>query len=245
MPATTWWSVLVEFAAAEVSGGPLATQDERFDLFADAVEEHDGVVGGGGTNYSVRLSVLAEDAAVAAMQGRDVAWKAARRSDLPEWPCVRLEAVEQETLATELEGETLPQLVGAAEVARMLDVSRQRLAELRNGKADFPRPIADLASGPVWLRPAITLWAAGWERRPGRPRGAAQTVGVAAVGNAIAANLSTSLGRGVTMAGGKKGGGSKGGGKIGRSATTGRFVKQSTVKRHPDKTVNESRGKSK
>jgi len=35
------------------------------------------------------------------------------------------------------------------------------------------------------------------------------------------------------------------GGKRGRSAATGRFVKQSTVKRHPTTTVNESTGKKK
>lgn len=33
--------------------------------------------------------------------------------------------------------------------------------------------------------------------------------------------------------------------KQGRSAITGRFVKQSTVKRHPKTTVNETKGKSK
>lgn len=32
-------------------------------------------------------------------------------------------------------------------------------------------------------------------------------------------------------------------GKRGRSAVTGRFVKQSTVKRHPKTTINESIGK--
>jgi len=35
----------------------------------------------------------------------------------------------------------------------------------------------------------------------------------------------------------------KGTGKTGRSAITGRFVKQSTVKSHPKTTVNESRQK--
>jgi hypothetical protein len=35
------------------------------------------------------------------------------------------------------------------------------------------------------------------------------------------------------------------GGKRGRSAKTGQFVKQSTVKRNPDSTVNESTGKKK
>jgi hypothetical protein len=49
------------------------------------------------------------------------------------------------------------------------------------------------------------------------------------------------------MAGNSKssGGGSKGSsGKQGRSAITGRFVKQSTVRRHPNTTTNESRKKS-
>lgn len=46
------------------------------------------------------------------------------------------------------------------------------------------------------------------------------------------------------MAKGKSGAGS--GGKRGCSAVTGKFVKQSTVKRHPRTTVNESaRGKKK
>lgn len=34
--------------------------------------------------------------------------------------------------------------------------------------------------------------------------------------------------------------GSGGSGKRGRSAVTGKFVKQPTVRRHPDKTVNET-----
>lgn len=167
MPSTTWWSVLVEYVTKSTDV-QLATQDDRLDVFADAVEEHDGVIGGGG--YSVRLSVRAEDAAVAAFQAREIAWKAARIADLPEWPCVRLEAVAHETLREELDAVELPKLAGAAEVSRTLAISRQRLAELRASKSNFPRPVAELASGPVWLQPAIERWAAEWDRRPGRPR---------------------------------------------------------------------------
>lgn len=39
--------------------------------------------------------------------------------------------------------------------------------------------------------------------------------------------------------------GSGGSGNRGRSAITGRFVKQSTVRRHPNTTVNEKTGKKK
>lgn len=44
------------------------------------------------------------------------------------------------------------------------------------------------------------------------------------------------------MAAKKSAGGS---GKQGRSAITGKYVKQSTVRRHPNTTVNESRSKKK
>ena len=42
-----------------------------------------------------------------------------------------------------------------------------------------------------------------------------------------------------------KRGSPSGGGKRGRSAATGKFVKQSTVRRSPTTTVNESTGKGK
>lgn len=232
MPATTWWSVLVEFAPT--GEGRLATQDDRFDLFADAVEEHDGVVGGGGGSYSVRLSVLGEDAAVAALHGRDLAWKAARRSDLPEWPCVRLEAIAHDSLAAELEVERLPQLVGSAEVTKILNVSRQRVAELRSAKVDFPRPVAELAAGPVWMRPAIELWKAGWDRSPGRRKATADV-------------QSSSTSTRQTLKVGHRGGASRmepsNSGKSYRSARTGRFVTKAVAKRTPDTAVGEGPGK--
>lgn len=235
VPATTWWSVLVEFAAAK-EAGLLPTQDERFDLFADAVEEHDGVVGGGGNGYCVRLSVHADDAAMAALHGRDLAWKAARRADLPEWPCVRLEAIAHDELAQELERVALPTLLGAAEVTRLLNVSRQRLAELRAAKLDFPRPIAELAAGPVWLQPAIHAWTAGWERRPGRPRNPETVVSTSTAPSSMVYGFNTSGGKEVMKM--------AKGGKVYRSAKTGRFVTKTTAKRSPSTTVGETRGKS-
>ncbi len=47
------------------------------------------------------------------------------------------------------------------------------------------------------------------------------------------------------MPGKAKSGGSSSSGQRGRSAITGQFVKQSTVKRHPNTTVNESTKKGK
>lgn len=264
MPSTTWWSVLVEHVT-ESTGGQLATLDERLDVFADAVEEHDGVVGGGGSSYSVRLSVRAEDAAMAAVHAREIAWKAARLADLPEWPCVHLDAVAHDSLRGVLDAVALPEVVGAAEVSRILSISRQRLAELRSKKVDFPRPLADLAAGPVWLRPAIDRWAAGWDRRPGRPRQSVEALkpqrdagrrlpqpaiaarsgqaaaAVPATSALVASSVGTtrraSTGKGVTTMS------TKSGGKSYRSAKSGRFVTKATAKRSPATTVAESRTK--
>jgi predicted DNA-binding transcriptional regulator AlpA len=55
--------------------------------------------------------------------------------------------------------------VGSAEVASLLGISRQRLAQIVAEKDDFPQPEAVLSSGRIWLREAIEGWAA---RNPGR-----------------------------------------------------------------------------
>jgi len=50
------------------------------------------------------------------------------------------------------------QLVGAHEIRAMLgSVSRQRAYQLTS-RADFPRPVADLAQGKVWRRHDVQGW---------------------------------------------------------------------------------------
>jgi predicted DNA-binding transcriptional regulator AlpA len=62
-------------------------------------------------------------------------------------------------------------LVGAAEVARILGVSRQRVAQLVVSAPDFPRAEVELAGGRVWSRRDIEAWVAAHpDRGPGRPR---------------------------------------------------------------------------
>lgn len=48
-------------------------------------------------------------------------------------------------------------LVGAAEIAEMLGVSRQRVTQL-TGRADFPEPVARLAMGKVWRLEDVEEW---------------------------------------------------------------------------------------
>jgi predicted DNA-binding transcriptional regulator AlpA len=62
-------------------------------------------------------------------------------------------------------------LVGAAEVARILGVSRQRVAQLVASAPAFPRAEVELAGGRVWSLREIEAWAAAHpDRGPGRKR---------------------------------------------------------------------------
>ena len=50
-------------------------------------------------------------------------------------------------------------LVGVAEVALLLGVSRQRVHQLVGSQADFPEPVAVLSAGKIWLRRDVLAWA--------------------------------------------------------------------------------------
>jgi hypothetical protein len=65
-----------------------------------------------------------------------------------------------------------PEVVGVAEVASMLGVSKQRVSELARSRT-FPPPLYELAAGPVWVKGSIETFVEKWERKPGRPRKAA------------------------------------------------------------------------
>jgi predicted DNA-binding transcriptional regulator AlpA len=50
-------------------------------------------------------------------------------------------------------------LVGVAEVAQLLGVTRQRVNRIVLTHADFPAPEAELSAGRVWKRSDIEAWA--------------------------------------------------------------------------------------
>lgn len=52
------------------------------------------------------------------------------------------------------------ELVGVAEIADRLGVSKQVVVNWRTRKPTFPRPVAELKSGPVWAKQAVLAWAA-------------------------------------------------------------------------------------
>jgi predicted DNA-binding transcriptional regulator AlpA len=55
-------------------------------------------------------------------------------------------------------------LVGVAEIAEMLGVSRQRVDAIIRTHEDFPMPEAELSAGRIWKRRDVEDWA----RRTGR-----------------------------------------------------------------------------
>jgi len=162
----TWWSVLVEAAGDD---GELEHGDPRLDMLADAVSEWSGVATGGDERYGARISVEASVPLDACRTALDLFHKVAAAAQLPEWPIARVEAITEEELELELERPPMPALAGVAEAASILDVTKQRISQLRAEHTDFPRPIMQLASGPVWLEAAIYAFAERWERKPGRP----------------------------------------------------------------------------
>jgi predicted DNA-binding transcriptional regulator AlpA len=56
--------------------------------------------------------------------------------------------------------------VGVAEIAEILGVSRQRVHALLKTHDDFPRPVADLSAGKIWLRSDVERWGRAAGRLP-------------------------------------------------------------------------------
>lgn len=56
-------------------------------------------------------------------------------------------------------------LVGVAEIAEILGVSRQRVHAISKTHDDFPAPVAELSAGRIWLRKDIESWVR--QTRPG------------------------------------------------------------------------------
>jgi predicted DNA-binding transcriptional regulator AlpA len=82
---------------------------------------------------------------------------------------VGIEMYTEEELDRLNETPNYPEVVGVAEVAALLGVSKQRVSELARSRT-FPRPLYELAAGPIWVKPTIQAFVEKWERKPGRPR---------------------------------------------------------------------------
>ena len=59
-------------------------------------------------------------------------------------------------------------LLGLTEISKLLAVSK-RTASRYAAREDFPKPVAELAMGPVWLTDDVEGWIARTPVRRGRP----------------------------------------------------------------------------
>lgn len=59
----------------------------------------------------------------------------------------------------EPEPEPSERLLGLSEVADLLQTTRPTVANWRTRRGNFPAPVADLKSGPIWRQADILDWA--------------------------------------------------------------------------------------
>lgn len=158
------WSVNVE----ATHPGSQRVDQHAVEVLMELLDDHHvGGVAVSPGRYGCRFDVDAPTPAEAATEADEVFRKAVAAAGLPAWPVVRLEAVTVEELDVDLARATFPRLVGVAELAEILGVSRARASELASSSPDFPPPTVRLASGRVWTEPSVRRFVEAWRRRPG------------------------------------------------------------------------------
>ena len=163
----TEWSVTLGFEHAIPADQATDTVDDLLEVLAPA----HAAARLKGRALRVQLTVKASSMRSAMDKALTLMQEALRAVGIRTADIYAATAETMEELAREQEAPNYPDLVGVAELAALLDVTRQRASELARAGRGFPRPIAFLASGPVWDKTMIARYVAGWERRPGgRPK---------------------------------------------------------------------------
>lgn len=169
----TEWSVAIEAAAGADAGGDTVDVEELWRL-VDALAGHGPAVGGGGDRYDVQFSVDAADVGAAMTKALRLWRRAVAAAGLPPWPIVRSELLTAAEQDADL-ARPQPVLVGVSEIAGLLGTTRNRAWQVTR-KPDFPRPLADLAGGPVWALPMVARFLEEWPRRRGPAPGSKRSV---------------------------------------------------------------------
>ena len=161
----------------EAWGGGIASYDEEAlwelgpllsELGAAApVASIGGLAGGPGATFDLPRSPNAD---IGELVGAAVALfeLACSKVGFEHGGIARVEILDERLADLELSREP-ERYLGVTEIAELLGVSRQRVAQLRE-REDFPAPVAELAAGPVWTRTSLDRFVVAWPRRPGRPR---------------------------------------------------------------------------
>jgi hypothetical protein len=158
------WSV--ELEAVGGADGQVLDED-RIDDLVEVLSQDSAAVSYLPDRYSVRLSVQADDIRGAVQEAIQRVSAAVERSGLPSWPFVQVTAQTAEELDRDLAHPTIPELLGVAELAERLGVTKQRASNLAKDSC-FPKPLTVLASGPIWAESTVARYTATWARRPGR-----------------------------------------------------------------------------
>ncbi len=106
--------------------------------------------------------------------GQNPAYKPTRHHFTPR-PCPPSDQDAIEEWDSSLEGpgafvSSVPEIVSSSEAAEILNISRQRVHQLRKDHPTFPAPLYELQSRPLWTRDSIEWFDRTWERKVGRPR---------------------------------------------------------------------------
>jgi len=168
------WSVEVKIQHAI----PKAEVVEATDDLLEALAPYSAAASAGAGTMTVQLTVEAKTlvgAAAAATRAVAEAFAKIRRTRHLR-SILGGKVLTTEELERQLAEPPLPELIGVAELAGLLDVTKQRVSYLAKGTAGFPKPFATLAAGPVWLKPTVARFVETWERRPrGRPKKSEQS----------------------------------------------------------------------
>ena len=157
------WSIHVELSHALPT-----VSDDQVDAILEALASHGAALSVGPKTLGVQFFLQAPTPARALAASLRIVMSTVRLAAIHPARITEVEIQAWSDFLQKLDIPNIPDLVGVAEVAILLKVSKQRASVLARHK-DFPRPIAELASGPIWKKPSILRHVGQWPRKPGRP----------------------------------------------------------------------------
>lgn len=80
-------------------------------------------------------------------------------------PVIEVEAKPEGRHLSQLVAQGVPDMVGMAEVQEILEINTRQQASQLAERRDFPRPVAELKAGRVWLRSDIERFRRQWRRQ--------------------------------------------------------------------------------
>lgn len=159
------WTARVEWIAGYVPG------EAELDEWTDKLAEHSVAFGVPGEQDKPRL--MSATISLQASTLRQATQDALRLVEgATGSKALAVEVLPTHEFDRRLDEPQIPELVGYAEIADILGVSRQRAREIATTIKPFPAPAVVVATGPLFVRSSVESFANTWERKPGRPKAA-------------------------------------------------------------------------